>query len=161
MSFGAAAKLALTATALTSTSAFQVTPKSALALSGPSSAPQSRIAGSAARQMLTPSAEKLFKPECASSFSASSKLCMLINGEAANDIDAQAVELLAESLDKEVGEVTPEKSLIDDLGADSLDTVEIATGLEEKFDVEIPEDRMAEINTVGDIIKLIKELKTD
>ncbi|MCA9404302.1 MAG: acyl carrier protein, partial [Candidatus Omnitrophica bacterium] len=54
-------------------------------------------------------------------------------------------------------EVTPEASFIDDLGADSLDTVELIMALEEEFSVEIPDEDAEKMTTVGDAIKYISE----
>ena len=53
--------------------------------------------------------------------------------------------------------VTTEASFIDDLGADSLDIVELVMALEEEYDVEIPSDDLAELNTVGDVINYLKD----
>ena len=53
--------------------------------------------------------------------------------------------------------VTLEASFIDDLGADSLDIVELVMALEEEYDVEIPSDDLAELNTVGDVINYLKD----
>ena len=54
-------------------------------------------------------------------------------------------------------EVTPEASFVDDLGADSLDTVELVMALEEEFRIEIPDEDAEKIQTVGDAIKYIEE----
>ena len=54
--------------------------------------------------------------------------------------------------------VVPEASFIDDLDADSLDTVELVMLLEEEFDIEIPDDAAEKITTVGDVIKHIEKL---
>ena len=53
--------------------------------------------------------------------------------------------------------VTLESTFIDDLGADSLDVFQIIMGLEEEFDIEIPDDQVEKIKTVGDIVKFIEE----
>ena len=53
--------------------------------------------------------------------------------------------------------VTMDASFIDDLGADSLDIVELVMALEEEYDVEIPSDDLAELNTVGDVINYLKD----
>ena len=53
--------------------------------------------------------------------------------------------------------VTMEASFIDDLGADSLDRVELVMGLETEFDLEIPDDKAESIKTVGDAVNYIKE----
>ena len=65
--------------------------------------------------------------------------------------------LIAEQLNKSVEEVTDEKEVVKDLGADSLDIVEMLMGLEETFNITVPEEDAVNIKTVGDIIKLIEE----
>ncbi len=72
-------------------------------------------------------------------------------------VDLQKVrEIVAEQLGVDVEEVTPEASFIDDLGADSLDTVELVMALEEGFDIEIPDEDAEQIKTVNDAIKYIE-----
>ena len=67
-------------------------------------------------------------------------------------------KVLVEQLDVSEDEVTPQASLIDDLGADSLDVVEIIMGLEEEFDIEIPdEDAEKNITNVQGIVDYIEE----
>lgn len=65
--------------------------------------------------------------------------------------------IVAEQLGVKVEEVTPTASFIDDLGADSLDTVELVMALEEEFSIEIPDEDAEKITTVGDAIKYIEE----
>jgi acyl carrier protein len=65
--------------------------------------------------------------------------------------------IIAEQLGVKVEEVTPTASFIDDLGADSLDTVELVMALEEEFGIEIPDEDAEKITTVGDAIKYIEE----
>jgi len=65
--------------------------------------------------------------------------------------------IIAEQLGVKQEEVTPGASFIDDLGADSLDTVELVMALEEEFGVEIPDEDAEKIATVGDAIKYIEE----
>jgi acyl carrier protein len=59
----------------------------------------------------------------------------------------------------EADKVTLEANIFDDLGADSLDAVELNLALEEKFDIAIDEDAMAEIKTVGDIVEYLEAHK--
>lgn len=66
-------------------------------------------------------------------------------------------QIIVEQLGVKVEEVTPDASFIDDLGADSLDTVELVMALEEKFEIEIPDEDAEKITTVGDAIKYIEE----
>ena len=63
----------------------------------------------------------------------------------------------AEQLGVKMEEVTPEASFIDDLGADSLDTVELVMALEEEFGIEIPDEDAEKIATVGDAVKYIED----
>ena len=65
--------------------------------------------------------------------------------------------IIAEQLGVKPEEVIPEASFIDDLGADSLDTVELVMALEEEFGTEIPDEDAEKILTVGDAIKYIEE----
>ena len=65
--------------------------------------------------------------------------------------------IIAEQLGVKPEEVTPTASFVDDLGADSLDTVELIMALEEEFNVEIPDEDAEKMKTVGDAIKYIEE----
>jgi len=65
--------------------------------------------------------------------------------------------IVVDHLGVEASEVKPEASFIDDLGADSLDIVELVMAFEEEFGVEIPDDAAEKIATVGDAIKYISE----
>ena len=64
-------------------------------------------------------------------------------------------QIIAEQLGVEEAEVTPSSSFVDDLGADSLDTVELVMALEENFDLEIPDEAAEKIRTVQDAIDYI------
>ncbi|MFH1901433.1 MAG: acyl carrier protein, partial [Candidatus Omnitrophota bacterium] len=66
-------------------------------------------------------------------------------------------EIIAEQLGVKKEEIKPESSFIDDLGADSLDTVEVVMALEEEFGIEIPDEDAEKITTVGEAIKYIGE----
>lgn len=65
--------------------------------------------------------------------------------------------IIAEQLGVKKEEIKPESSFIDDLGADSLDTVELVMALEEEFGIEIPDEDAEKMTTVGDAIKYIEE----
>ena len=65
--------------------------------------------------------------------------------------------IIAEQLGVKPEEVTPSSSFIDDLGADSLDTVELVMALEEEFGIEIPDEDAEKMTTVGEAIKYIEE----
>ncbi len=73
------------------------------------------------------------------------------------DLETKVIEIIAEQLGVDVSEVTPEASFVDDLGADSLDTVELVMALEEEFEVDIPDEDAEKIATVGDAFTYIKE----
>ena len=66
-------------------------------------------------------------------------------------------EIIADQLSVSEDEVTLETSFKDDLDADSLDLFELVMALEEEYDVEIPSDDLAELNTVGDVINYLKD----
>ncbi len=65
--------------------------------------------------------------------------------------------IIEERLGVAASEITPEKNLINDLGADSLDSVELIMSIEQKFGITIPEETAENIKTVGDIINYVKE----
>lgn len=65
-------------------------------------------------------------------------------------------KIIVEVLNVEEGDITPETTFIDDLGADSLDVFQIIMGLEEEFDIEIPNEEAEKIVTVGDAVDQIK-----
>ncbi|MDO4945427.1 MAG: acyl carrier protein [Ruminococcus sp.] len=69
-------------------------------------------------------------------------------------------EIIVDQLDVEEDKVVPEASIQDDLGADSLDVVDLVMSIEESFDIEIPDEEVENIKTVGDIVKFI-EAKTE
>ena len=66
-------------------------------------------------------------------------------------------KIIAEQLDIDVSEVTDDKHITDDLGADSLDTVQIVIYLEEEFDIQIYDDDVDSLKTVGDVKEYIEE----
>lgn len=65
-------------------------------------------------------------------------------------------DIIVEQLDVEEDAVTMEASITDDLGADSLDVVDLVMSIEESFDIEIPDEEVENIKTVGDIVKYIE-----
>ena len=72
--------------------------------------------------------------------------------------DVKAV--VVEQLNVNDGEVKPESKFVDDLGADSLDVVELIMALEEKFEIEIPDEDAEKIATVGDVVAYIEKAKS-
>ena len=72
-----------------------------------------------------------------------------------SDIADKIKRIVVEHLGVDEAKVTPEASFIDDLGADSLDTVELVMAFEEEFGIEIPDDAAESIVTVGDAVKYI------
>lgn len=66
-------------------------------------------------------------------------------------------KIIAEQLDLDVKSISPESSISEDLGADSLDVVDIIMSFEDEFGIEIPDDAVENIRTVGDIVKYIEE----
>jgi acyl carrier protein len=73
-----------------------------------------------------------------------------------NDVETKIKEAIVEKLGVEESKVTPQASFINDLGADSLDTVELIMELENKFNIQIPDEDQEKIQTVGDAIKYVK-----
>ena len=78
---------------------------------------------------------------------------------AATQIEAKVRSIVAEQLGVGEDEIKPESSFIEDLGADSLDIVELVMAMEEEFEVEIPDEEAENIKTVGDAINYINTHK--
>jgi acyl carrier protein len=72
-------------------------------------------------------------------------------------VEEKVKSIIAEQLGVKPEEVTPQASFIDDLGADSLDTVELVMAFEEEFGIEISDEDAEKITTVGDAVKYIEE----
>ncbi|BAY21861.1 acyl carrier protein [Calothrix sp. NIES-2100] len=73
------------------------------------------------------------------------------------DVFEKVKKVVAEQLTVEADEIKPQSSFIDDLGADSLDIVELVMAFEEEFEIEIPDDAAEKILTVEDAVKYIKD----
>lgn len=73
------------------------------------------------------------------------------------DIFEQVKKILCDQLDLDEEQVTEDSEVIGDLGADSLDIVDLVMTLEEEFDTEIPDEDIENLRTVGDIVKYIEE----
>ncbi len=74
-----------------------------------------------------------------------------------SEIAEKVTKIVAEQLGVKEEEIKPESSFVNDLGADSLDTVELVMALEDEFGMEIPDEEAEKIATVGDAIKYIEE----
>jgi acyl carrier protein len=72
------------------------------------------------------------------------------------DIEAKVKEIIINELGVDAEKVTPEASFVEDLGADSLDTVELVMAFEEEFGMEIPDEEAEKLRTVGDAIAYIQ-----
>ncbi len=75
----------------------------------------------------------------------------------ANEIETRVKKIVVEQLGVKDEEVTTDASFVDDLGADSLDTVELVMALEEEFETEIPDEHAEKIITINDAVKYITE----
>ncbi len=67
-------------------------------------------------------------------------------------------DIIVDQLDVDEDEITLEASITEDLGADSLDVVDLIMSLEEEFDIKIPDEEVENVKTVGDIVKFIEEI---
>ena len=76
-----------------------------------------------------------------------------------SDVAERVKKIVVEHLGVEEAKVTEDASFIDDLGADSLDTVELVMAFEEEFEIEIPDEDAEQLQTVGDAIRYLKENK--
>ncbi len=74
------------------------------------------------------------------------------------EIEAKVITIVAEQLSVDKAEVSRETSFVNDLGADSLDTVELVMELEDEFDMNIPDDEAEKLQTVGSAIDFIQKI---
>jgi acyl carrier protein len=74
-----------------------------------------------------------------------------------NNLEVKVKEIIADRLQVDIGSVTPTASFIEDLGADSLDTVELVMAFEEEFDLEIPDEDAEKMQTVGSAVSYLQE----
>ena len=84
---------------------------------------------------------------------------MILKENKLSNIEEQVKGIVAEQLGVQEEEVTNEASFVDDLGADSLDTVELVMALEEEFDTEIPDEEAEKITTVQQAIDFVNSKK--
>ena len=75
----------------------------------------------------------------------------------AKSVEDKVKEIIVEQLGVDEEDVNPNAKFIEDLGADSLDTVELVMALEEHFDIQIPDEDAEKISTVGEAIEYIKD----
>jgi acyl carrier protein len=73
------------------------------------------------------------------------------------DIEAKVKEIIMNKLGVEAAQITPTASFTNDLGADSLDTVELVMEFEKAFNIQIPDEDAEKISTVGDVVNYLKE----
>lgn len=85
------------------------------------------------------------------------KLKNLINDFEMSDIKSRVISIIVDKLGVEESEVTNEASFTNDLGADSLDTVELIMEFEKEFNIAIPDDQAENIQTVGDAVSYIEK----
>ena len=78
---------------------------------------------------------------------------------AEKSIDQRIKDIIVEQLGVNADQVTPEAKFIEDLGADSLDTVELVMALEEEFGLEIPDEEAEKLQTVGDVNKYVEDVQ--
>ncbi|MGD9665878.1 MAG: acyl carrier protein [Synergistaceae bacterium] len=72
------------------------------------------------------------------------------------EVQAKLKEIVMDSLNAEEEQIKPEASFVEDLGADSLDIVELIMGIEEEFDIEIPDEDAEKLTTVGEAMNYVK-----
>lgn len=75
-------------------------------------------------------------------------------------VESKMIDIIVEQLSVDKDKVVPGASFVDDLGADSLDLVELIMAMEEEFDVEIPDEEAEKISTVQDAIDFVKKLQS-
>ncbi len=75
----------------------------------------------------------------------------------ANDLESKVTSIIVEKLGVEESDITPEASFTNDLGADSLDTVELIMEFEKEFDITIPDEDAEKIATVGDAVEYLQQ----
>ena len=74
-------------------------------------------------------------------------------------IEQRVKDIIVEQLGVKPEQVVPAAKFIEDLGADSLDTVELVMALEEEFGIEVPDDQAEKLQSVGDVMKYVEEAK--
>ncbi len=82
---------------------------------------------------------------------------LIIKNKSMSDVNSRVVAIIVDKLGVDEAEVTAEASFTNDLGADSLDTVELIMEFEKEFNIAIPDDQAEKIATVGDAVKYIED----
>ena len=77
-----------------------------------------------------------------------------------SDIEAKVKEIIVEQLGVNADQVTREAKMIEDLGADSLDAVELVMAIEEEFEIEVPDEEAEKLASIGDIIDHVEKAKS-
>jgi acyl carrier protein len=113
------------------------------------------VAGASAFVPQSPSSTVAFVARCRPTPSSSARF---MAGSGSGDIEAQVKEIIVSQLGVDASKVVPTATFVDDLGADSLDTVELIMAIEEEFDCEIPEEEAANISTVQQVIDFVAKL---
>ena len=75
-------------------------------------------------------------------------------------IEARVKDIIVDQLGVNADQVTTEAKFVEDLGADSLDTVELVMAFEEEFDIEVPDEEAEKLQAVGDVNKYIEEVQS-
>ena len=96
---------------------------------------------------------------CRKNFVSLHPVLLIKNSKKMSDIATRVTSIITDKLGVEESQVTPEASFTNDLGADSLDTVELIMELEKEFDLSIPDEEAEKIVTVGDAIAFIENAK--
>tara|TARA_R110002096_G_scaffold147671_19_gene307754 strand:+ start:20245 stop:20487 length:243 start_codon:yes stop_codon:yes gene_type:complete len=78
-----------------------------------------------------------------------------------SEIKDKVKDIIVEQLGVNAEQVTPEAKFIEDLGADSLDTVELVMAFEEEFNIEVPDEDAEKLTTVGDVYDYVEKRKSD
>jgi acyl carrier protein len=103
----------------------------------------SRICGRLGKNLITQIEEKITE--------------IILREEVSMAVEEKVKSIIAEQLGVKAEEIKPESSFVDDLGADSLDTVELVMALEEEFGIEIPDEDAEKMGTVGEAMKYIDD----
>lgn len=77
-----------------------------------------------------------------------------------DNVEQKIIKIVAETLKIEEGNISPESKFVDDLGADSLDLVELMMAIEAAFDCDIPDDEAGKIATISDAVSYVKDKST-